>query len=280
MPVADSLLWKREEAPSHTFLLLTLLSCAIRSFVGTNWRTIQFHSYKIKDADKAELDDVFYVSRTAIPALVFSLSPPAVSCLYFNPQKAKCSTWASTCAALKGPSEQFTLLFSSSPAHLFVEFTTPVFVSNSQKRHPSQPEGTELSAPGVWGLLLWNKSVRGKANCKTSSCGLDWFWLHWWKSSKTLLTYNLIRICQMRTKYCTESCTEFFLHRKLYISVPYTFCPSEKNFYIHCNTECLTILSVNHQSTIHSMNTFPINLTIPKPCQICYLNISNIKFCT
>lgn len=80
-------------------------------------------------------------------------------------------------------------------------------------------------------------------------------------------------------QYCTESCTEF-LHRKLYISVPYTFYPSEKIFYIHCNTECLTILSFNHQSTIHSMNTFPINLTIPKSCQICYLNIFNIKFCT
>lgn len=104
----------------------------------------------------------------------------------------------------------FILLQPCPPFFKFTIIFPLVFVSKSEKTHPSQPKGTHLSAPGVWGLLLWNKSMRGKANCKTSSCGLDWFWLHWWKSSKTLLTYNLIRICQMRTKYCTESCTEFF----------------------------------------------------------------------
>lgn len=43
-------------------------------------------------------------------------------------------------------------------------------------------------------------------------------------SSKTLLTYNLIRMSD-DNQFCTGSCTEvFFQHRKLYISVPYTFC--------------------------------------------------------
>lgn len=47
---------------------------------------------KIEETDKAELGDVFQVSRTAIPPLPIPLSLPAVWCLYFNPQRAKCST--------------------------------------------------------------------------------------------------------------------------------------------------------------------------------------------
>lgn len=43
------------------------------------------------------------------------------------------------------------------PCPPFLKFTIIfplVFVSKSEKTHPSQPKGTHLSAPGVWGLLL------------------------------------------------------------------------------------------------------------------------------
>lgn len=76
--------------------------------------------------------------------------------------------------------------------------------------------------------------------------------------------------------YCTESCTECYIEN--FTTVPYTHPPGTS--LPHRQHGMLDKLFVNHQSTIHSMNAFPINLTAPKPCQIGYFNIFNIKFCT
>lgn len=61
-------------------------------------------------------------------------------------------------------------------------------------------------------------------------------------------------------QYCTESCTEFFTQKTLHLYHIH-FIHLKKFSTSTVNTECLTILSFNHQSTIHSMNTFPVNLT-------------------
>lgn len=81
----------KERRLTHTPCSSHCSPVPVRSFVGTHWRTIPFHSNKIEDADKAELADAFQVSRTAVTAFLFPLSPSAVWCLCFNPQRAKCS---------------------------------------------------------------------------------------------------------------------------------------------------------------------------------------------
>lgn len=57
-------------------------------------------------------------------------------------------------------------------------------------------------------------------NPKPWGCGSYRFWLHWWNNPKTLLTYNLIRICQMRINI-VQKVVQNFLHKKLYICTIY-----------------------------------------------------------
>lgn len=77
-------------------------------------------------------------------------------------------------------------------------------------------------------------------------------------------------------QYCTESCTEF-LHRKLYICTIYILSIWKKFSTSTVNMECLTSFAFYHQSTIHSMNTFPVNLTSPNHARFVILIYSTLN---
>lgn len=79
-------------------------------------------------------------------------------------------------------------------------------------------------------------------------------------------------------QYCTESCTEFFTQKTLHLYHIH-FIHLKKFSTSTVNTECLTILSffLNHQSTIHSMNTFPVNLTSPNHARFVILIYSTLN---
>lgn len=115
--------------------------------------------------------------------------------------------------------------------------------------------------------------VAKKQKNKTNETGL-WVTLHWWNNSKTLLTCNLIRYARW----------ESILYRKLYrifyienfTSVPYIY-PPEKISTSTVNMECLASFRYNHQSTVHSMNTFPVNLTSPDHARFVILIYSTLS---
>lgn len=149
MSMADSLPWKRGGSLTHLLGPHTALLCQS----GVLWehtgeQSNSTFTQKIEDAAKAELADVFQVSRTAIPALPFPHQLFGV-CILIPREQSYLSFYLCSTTGSIWPLHA-VLLFSSSPAHLVFKFITlfpPVFVSNCEKWHPSQPEGTHLSAP-------------------------------------------------------------------------------------------------------------------------------------
>lgn len=73
--------------------------------------------------------------------------------------------------------------------------------------------------------------------------------------------------------YCTESCTECYIEN--FTTVPYTHPPGTS--LPHRQHGMLDKLFVNHQSIIHSMNAFPVNLTAPNHARLVILIYSTLN---
>ena len=123
--------------------------------------------------------------------------------------------------------------------------------------------------------LLRKKKKKEKVN-ETWGCGWHRFWLHWWNNPKTLLTYNLIRICQMRINI-VQKVVQNFLHRKLYICTIYILSIWKNFLHPLLIRNAWQSCFFNHQSTIHSMNTFPVNLTSPNHARFVILIYSTLN---
>lgn len=160
MSMADSLPCKREQCPSHAALVFTLLSCTSQELCGNTLKNNPIPLLLTKSKTLAQLN-LLMCSKSAelqsqpfpFPLLhqmfgVYILIPREQSAVleFLSVQHYRVHLTTS-CSA-------FILLQPCPPFFKFTIIFPLVFVSKSEKTHPSQPKGTHLSAPGVWGLLL------------------------------------------------------------------------------------------------------------------------------